>query len=81
MNVKIAFVTVLWAILAAMLFISPNFAGASGLISICILGGVLLTLTGATGVNTEEEKVMLSWIGIASSSILLLIVIYWGLIQ
>lgn len=78
MNVKIAFVTTLWLILAAMLFISPDFAGASGLISICILGGTMLGIAGA---ETEEDKVILSWVGIASSSILLLIVIYWGLIQ
>jgi hypothetical protein len=78
MNVKIAFATVLWSILAAMLFVNPDFAGVSGLISICILGGVMLAITNT---ETEEEKVILSWVGIAASSILLLIVVYWGLIQ
>lgn len=78
MKVKIAFVTTLWLILAAMLFISPDFAGASGLISVCILGGAILGISSA---ETEEDKVILSWVGIASSSILLLIVVYWGLIQ
>lgn len=78
MKVKIAFATVLWSILAAMLFVNPDFAGVSALISVCILGGTMLGMTGA---ETEKEKVILSWVGIASSSILLLIVVYWGLIQ
>ena len=78
MNVKIAFATVLWTILATMLFISPSFALVSAVISICILGGTFAVLSEVT---TEEEKTIFSWVGIAASSILLLIVIYWGLIQ
>lgn len=81
MNVKFAFATTLWSTLTAMLFVNHQLAIVSGVISICILIGTMLTLAGATGVNTEKEKVILSWVGIASSSILLFIVVYWGLMQ
>jgi hypothetical protein len=61
-----------------MLFVNPDCAIVAGFLSFCVLVGLLVARTEEL---TEKDKSILSWIGTAASSVILLGVVYWGLIQ
>ena len=78
MNIKATFATTFWAIFVAMVFVNPDCAIVAGFLSFCVLVGLLVARTEEL---TEKDKSILSWIGTAASSVILLGVVYWGLIQ